>query len=53
VTNLVTFRDLPIGQVPPEPTLLAADQPPPPGKQQEWSGVMLASNVPKIVVLYR
>ena len=53
VTNLVTFRDLPIGQVPPEPILLAADQPPPPGKQQEWSGAMLVSNAPKAVILYR
>ena len=53
VTNLASFTRLQIGQVPPEPKLLGADQPPPAGKLKAWAGVILAENKAQSVILYR
>ena len=53
MTNLATFLELANGEVPKTPVLLEADEPPPAGKQQVWSGVMLISGVATQVNLYR
>jgi len=55
VTNLATFKELPTGTTPIQPTLVEAvpGQAPPVGKAETWSGPILASSKAIYVALYR
>ncbi len=54
VTNLVTFEDLPPGQRPSRPLLLAKhDAPLPAGNATVWAGVMLVSGSNLAVIASR
>ena len=54
VTNLVTFEDLPPGQRPKTPLVLAQQgAPAPPGNSTVWAGVMLVSGTNMAVVASR
>lgn len=55
VTNLVTFKELPAGTTPKQPTLVetAPGQAPPAGKVEAWSGPMLTSGKASYIAIYR
>ena len=55
VTNLATFKELPAGTTPKQPTLIeaVAGQAPPAGKVEAWSGSILANGKATYAALYR
>lgn len=55
VTNLATFKELPEGAPPKQPSLTTAEpgQAPPAGKVLVWSGTMLAGGNAIYAALYR